>query len=199
MLIVDSDEEAVERDLLGGRLACPLCGGVLRPWGHGVERVLRRREGELRWRPRRAICRYGCGKTHVLLWDCCLIRRLDDAERIVTALFKRAEGWGYRRIAAYLGMADLAVTVRGWLRAFVPAAEVLRAHFTAWAYALDADLGPIGPRGSPVADAVEAMGVAVRAAVQRFGPLSVWARVARISGGALLCHMSCPLPLVSRA
>ena len=93
-------------------------------------------------------------------------------------------------------MSLFAQTVRNWLRAFVPAAEALRGHFTRWAYALDADLGPITPRGSPVGDAVEAMGVAVRAAVQRFGPLWEWARVARLLGGALLCHTSYPLPLL---
>jgi hypothetical protein len=194
--MVGTVEEAVERDLVGGRLACPDCEGVLRPWGYGEERVLRRRDGEeVRWRPRRAICRYGCGRTHVLLWDCCLIRRRDDAERIVTALQRRAQGWGYRRIATELGMRDFVWTVRGWLRAFASAAVVLRAHFTRWAYALDADLAPIEPRGSPVADAVEAMGVAVRAAVQRFGPLPVWARVARMSGGALLCKENTIIPL----
>jgi len=196
VLMVETDEEEVERALLGGGLACPSCGGVLRPWGHAEERVLRRRDREVRWRPRRGICRHGCGVTHVLLWDCCLIRRRDDAERIVTALQKRAEGWGYRRIATHLGVSDFAQTVRSWLRAFVPAAEVLRVYFTRWAYALDPDLGPIIARGSPAADAVEAIGVAVRAAVQRFGPLAEWARVARLSGGALLCHMSYPLPLL---
>ena len=196
MLTVETDEEAVERALVGGLLTCWCCGEVLRPWGHAEERVLRRRDGEVRWRPRRGICRHGCGKTHVLLWDCCLIRRRDDAERIVTALQKRAEGWGYRRIATDLGMRDLAQTVRSWLRAFAPAAEALRAHFTRWAYAMDPDLPPIAPRVSPIADAVEVIGVAVRAAVQRFGPLPEWARVARLSGGALLCHTSYPLPPV---
>jgi hypothetical protein len=132
----------------------------------------------------------------VLLWDCCLIRRRYDVERIVTALSKRAEGWGYRRIATHLGMSRLAATVRSWLRAFARAAEPLRAYFTRWAYALDPDLGPIGPGGNAVADAVEAIGVAVRAAVQRFGPLPEWARVARLSGGALLCHTSYPLPVL---
>jgi hypothetical protein len=93
-------------------------------------------------------------------------------------------------------MSHLAESVRNWLRAFARAAEALRAHFTRWAYGQDPDLAPIAPRGSPAADAVEAIGVAVRAAVQRFGPLSEWARVARLSGGALLCHTSYPLPLL---
>lgn len=111
----------------------------------------------------------------------------------MSALQRRAEGWGYGRIAATLGLGDFAYTVRGWLRAFERAAEVLRAHFTRWAYALDPDLGSITPTGNVVADAVEAIGVAVRAVVQRLGPTPMGAAVARLSGGALLCHTSCPL------
>lgn len=130
----------------------------------------------------------------MLLGDHSLIRRRDDADKIVWALVERARGAGYRRIATALGMRKVAETVRGWLRAFAKAAEVLRAHFTRWAYALDPDLGPVAPHGDPVGDAVEAMAVAARAAVQRHGPIPVWAGVARLSGGALLCHTSYPLP-----
>lgn len=193
MLIVGTDEDVVESDLLAGRLACPGCCGVLGPWGHGRPRVLRQQEGELWWRPRRGRCRW-CRKTHVLLWDCCLTRRRDHAEKIVRALRERARGAGYRRIATGLGMSEVATTVRGWLRAFARGAEIIRAHFTRWAYALDPDLGPIAPMGDAVADAVEAMAVAVRASVQRLGPIPVSAAVARLSGGALLCNASCPLP-----
>ena len=35
MLMVDTDASVVERLLLAGQLACPLCGAVLRPGGHG--------------------------------------------------------------------------------------------------------------------------------------------------------------------
>lgn len=112
----------------------------------------------------------------------------------MAALLARAQGQGYRRIATTLGLRHVATTVRGWLRAFSRAAEVLRAYFTRRAYALDPDLGPIAAMGGVVADAVEAMAVAARAAVQRFGPLPVGARVARLSGGALLCNTSYPLP-----
>lgn len=196
MLIVGTDDTSVESDLMGGRLACPACGGALGPWGHARWRVLRRREGELvSWRPRRGRCR-SCRKTHVLLGDHSLIRRRDDADKIVWALVERARGAGYRRIATALGMRKVAETVRGWLRAFSKGAEVLRAHFTRWAYALDADLGPIAAHGDPLGDAVEAMAVAARAALQRHGPTPPSARVARLSlsGGALLCHTSYPLP-----
>jgi CRP/FNR family cyclic AMP-dependent transcriptional regulator len=34
MLMVDTDAVVVERLLLAGELTCPVCGGVLAPWGH---------------------------------------------------------------------------------------------------------------------------------------------------------------------
>ena len=67
MLMVGTDPEVVESDLVGGLLACPSCQGVLGPWAHGRWRALRRRGGkEDSVRPRRSICR-GCRKTHLLL------------------------------------------------------------------------------------------------------------------------------------
>ena len=76
--IVDADEDKVEADLMAGRLACPDCGGELRPWSHARQRPLRRGTGEERIRPRRAICAQcgeGRGKTHVL----CLTRASSGA------------------------------------------------------------------------------------------------------------------------
>ena len=67
MLIVASDQERVEVELQAGRLACPPCGGELRPWGHGRWRVLRRRAGgQDHFRVRRARCR-ACLVTQTLL------------------------------------------------------------------------------------------------------------------------------------
>jgi len=123
-----------------------------------------------------------------------LIRRRDDAETIGGAILARAAGCGHRRIARSLGV--LADVVRGWLRAFARDAEAIRVHFTRWAHALDPVLGPVEAAGDAFADAVAAIGAAVRAAVQRHGPRSVWAAVSRMSGGALLCHTSCPYPPV---
>ncbi len=40
MLIVESAEEQVAVELHAGLLACPWCGGELRPWGYGPWRVL---------------------------------------------------------------------------------------------------------------------------------------------------------------
>ncbi|MGH8297555.1 MAG: helix-turn-helix domain-containing protein, partial [Steroidobacteraceae bacterium] len=86
--------------------------------------------------------------------------------------------------------------VRGWLWAFAGAAESIRAHFTRWAHALDPQLPAIGPAGGDLRDALGAIGVAVRAYVQRFGPIPVWQVVARLSGGVVLCNTSFPFPAV---
>jgi hypothetical protein len=156
---------------------------MLRPWGHARARVLRGEDREAAFRPRRGRCG-SCLVTHVLLPDFCLARRRDRAEVIGSALAANVSGKGHRRIATQI---DVPVgTVRGWLRRFKWAAEQIRAHFTSWAYRLDPLQGPIGPAGSLVADAVEAIGVAARAATLRFGPRPAWGWAAAMSGGWLL-------------
>ncbi|MHB1712115.1 MAG: DUF6431 domain-containing protein [Acidimicrobiales bacterium] len=191
--MVGTDEAVVEQDLVAGRLACPCCQEVLCRWGHARTRTFRRAGGkEERFRPRRSKCS-GCAVTHVLLMDSCLIRRRDEAAVIGAALEAKAAGSGSRSIADALGV-DRGI-VRGWLRCFARDAEVIRAHFTRWAHALDADLGAIKAAGNPFCDALEAIGVAVRAAAQRLGPRPPFSVVARLSGGALLCSTSFPLLL----
>jgi hypothetical protein len=194
MLIVAADQEKVEAELQAGQLACPPCGGELRPWGYGRGRVLRRRAGQQdRFRVRRARCR-GCRVTQTLLPEVSLLRRLDDVETIGAAIEAKVGGHGHRQIAASLKRPT--DTVRGWLRAFTGAAEGIRAHFTRWAHALDPLLAPIHPAGDAVADALSTIAVAVRAAVLRFGPRPVWWWVSRLSGGVLLCNASRPFPAV---
>lgn len=194
VLIVGNDPARVEADLVAGRLACPPCGGELGPWGHAQWRALRRRDGhEEPMRPRRARCRM-CKVTQVLLGDVALLRRRDDAETIGAAIEAKASGLCHRRIAEALGRHE--DTVRGWLRAFVRAAEAIRVHFTRWAVALDPLLGPIEPTGGPLGDALAAIGTATRAAVLAFGPRPVWSAVSAMSGGALLCNASVPFPAV---
>jgi len=183
MLIVCAEQALVEAELVGGLLACPSCRGTLGPWGHARERVTRRVSGDWRWRPRRARCR-GCQGTHVLLADLCLSRRQDEVEVIGAAIEAHVGGEGHRPIAARLGVA--ASTVRGWLRRFAANAEVIRALFTRSAVALDPELGPIVPAGGGVADALEAVAVAGRAWVLRFGPCPVWRIMCRLSAGGLL-------------
>lgn len=191
MLIVFAQVSRVEAELAGGALGCPGCGGRLGPWGHARERVVR---GVGRLRPRRAKCR-GCSRTHVLLAEVCLLRRRDPVAVIGVALAARAGGEGHRPIAARLGVPK--DTVRGWLRRFARDAEAIRALFARWALALDPLLGPVLPVGGVLAEAASVMAVAARAFVLRFGPGDPWAAVARLSGGVLLCHTSCPFPEVA--
>jgi len=183
MLIVCAERALVEAELVGGLLGCPSCRGVLGPWGHARERVLRCRVGDRRLRPRRARCRE-CAGTHVLLPEIALLRRQDEVSVIGVAIEASVAGEGYRRIASRLGA--YADTVRGWLRRFAERAGLLRAHFTWCAAWLDPELGPIAPAGSGVADALEAVAIAARAWSLRFGPGDPWQIASRLSGGMLL-------------
>jgi hypothetical protein len=183
VVIVRSDAVRVESDLVGGLAACPACGGILRPWGWARSRAFRAEERWLAFRPRRSRCG-SCLVTHVLLPDSCLARRRDRSEVVGLALAASAAGSGCGRIAARIGVP--AGTVRGWLRRFKSNAEEIRAHFTSWAYRLDPVQVPIVPAGSAVADAIEAIGMAARAAMLRFGPRPAWGWASAMSGGWLL-------------
>ncbi len=193
MLIVCAEEARVQAELVGGLLMCPSCEGVLGPWGYARERVLRCSSGDRLLVPRRARCR-GCLGTHVLLADVALLRRQDEVAVIGAAIEARAAGEACWRIAARLGLP--AGTVRGWLRRFAVRAPEIRALFTRWACVLDPELGPIVPAGGVFADALEAIAVAARAWVLRFGPGRVWSLVSVLSAGRLLCNTSTPLPIV---
>jgi hypothetical protein len=88
--------------------------------------------------------------THVLLTVSCLLRRADAVEVIGAALRMKATGAGHRPIATRL--ARPASTVRGWLRAFMCNAEMVRSVFTALLVQLDPLSGrlPSHPSGSPM-------------------------------------------------
>lgn len=193
MLIVCAEKARVESELVGGLLACPSCRGLLGPWGHARSRVLRCATGDRWLRPRRARCR-GCAGTHVLLPDLVLLRRRDEVAVIGQAIEAKVAGEGHRPIAGRLGVP--ADTVRGWLRRFAANAEMIRPHFTRWAFALDPVLGPVLPAGGVLADALEVIAVAARAWVLRFGPRPVWSLASVLSAGVLLCNTSSPFPLV---
>lgn len=188
MLMVSGDLELVEQQLVGGGLACPGCEDRLAGWGHARVRNLRTTAGEVRVRPRRARC-VGCRSTHVLLPDMLLLRRRDSVEVIGAALVAHAGGDGYRRIAGRLGVP--ASTVRGWMRRFRVRAAAVAEFFTQWALVLDPGSDPPAATGSAVGDAVEAVGLATRAVVLRFGPAPAWPTAGRLSGGGLLCNTSC--------
>lgn len=193
MLMVEPDAAEVETKLLAGHYACVACGvGRLAPWGFARERVLRDRARVVTLRPRRSRC-VSCLVTHVLLSTVALLRRRDLAEVIGAALQARfVDGTSRKKVAAGAGVEP--DTARGWLRRFVGRAEEVRVVFTEWAHRLDPGLGAIEPRGSPAADALEAIGVAAAAATRKLAPAPTWAFVAGVSGGRLLSNANCPLP-----
>jgi hypothetical protein len=188
VLTVGKDSADVERRLMEGQLACPVCAGRLAGWGHARPRVIRG-EGGIGWRlrPRRARCA-GCGCTHVLLPVSVLVRRADAATVIGAALALAAAGLGHRLIAQRLGRP--VATVRGWLRRFASRAGPLRAAFTALVGALDPDPRLPAPGGSGLADAVAAIVAAAGAVARRWGQvvsaLSPWELASAVSLGGLL-------------
>jgi hypothetical protein len=187
VLTVNGDLGVVERQLAGGELTCPSCGGVLGGWGHAPERRVRVLEGDdVRVRPRRSRCR-GCGGTHVLLPAWCLSRRADAGAVIGAALEAAAAGDGHRKIAVLLGRAG--PTVRGWLRRFAGRAEEVRVFFTVLLARTAPD--PVLPASAagPVAAAVSAVTGAAAAVAARWpllGEVPVWTAASAASGGLLL-------------
>lgn len=189
MLIVENDPERVEADLVAGAISCPGCGETLAPWSFARRRRVRDEGGVVELRPRRGRCR-SCGKTQVLLADVVLGRRVDTVAVIGRAVATAAAGSGHRRAAEVVGRP--ASTVRGWLRRFRTVATRVAVHFGVWAHVLDPNLGPIEPAGSVLGDALEAIGVAARAASLRFGPRPAWSWVSVLTVGALLTNTSSP-------
>jgi hypothetical protein len=127
----------------------------------------------------------------VLLPEVALGRRQDGVSVIGAAIAAKADGEGFRRIAARLGACP--ETVRGWLRAFGARAAEIRMFFTRMAVALDPEHGSVLPAGNGVADAVEAIAIAGRAWALRFGTVDPWQVASRLSGGWLLGNTNRPL------
>ena len=190
-LIVSSDPDVGEVELLDGKLSCPSCNGVLRPWGHARSRTIRMCDGVKAVHPRRSRCR-DCSKTSVLLPDYLLVRRVDEAAVIGSALIQKAGGIGHRKIA--LNICRPETTVRGWIRRFSEKLEILAEHFVSWALALDATLSEIVPIGSLFGDTISAIGIAARSMSIRFGPKPPWSQISAITGGRLLANTSSPFP-----
>jgi hypothetical protein len=112
-------------------------------------------------------------------------RRRDVVEVIGAALAMAARGAGHRRIASQLGRSP--ETVRGWLRCARRSAQPLRVSGVRWWVALEPEPGPVRPAGSELADAVEAILLAVRAWTLRFGRTGAgpWERAQSLTGGLL--------------
>jgi len=125
------------------------------------------------------------GVTHVLLPAHVAPRRADSAHVILGALLAKAGGRGHRLIAAELSLP--AGTVRGWLHRATANAEQAQVEAMRLTVHLDPLLGRLAPAGSPLTDALEALGAAVAAARLRLG-LSVGSptAMAMIIGKSLL-------------
>ncbi len=187
MRIVGTDPLEVERVLCTGELECPDCDGWLRPWGWARTRAVRIFGVEYTRRPRRGRC-VACSKTHVLLGADTLLRRRDGVETIGAALCSKTAGHGHRPTATTLGVP--VSTVRGWYRRFNRKAETIRAFFTVLAHGLDPLLAAVAATGAPFSDAVEAIGVAARAASLRLAPVNPWTFASNAICGRLLSNTS---------
>jgi hypothetical protein len=174
------EASVVEADLAAGRLCCPGCDGPLARWGFAREREVRMLDGVRSVRPRRAYCQR-CEQTHVLLPAWTVPRRRDGAEVIGEALLAKAHGQGHRRIAGRLGRPS--GTVRGWLRAFASRAELVAVSATRWTHAIDGHGRSHRPAGSPLAEALDALGNVARACRLRLGmSASPWELAVTLTG-----------------
>lgn len=191
MLSIAITEEQLEVALARRLVACPDCSGLLSPWGFARSREVRMRHGTRAVKPRRTLCG-DCGATHVLSPSWSVPRRRDAADVIGEAILRAAEGEGHRRIAIALGRPP--GTVRGWLRAARTRAEDLRACATRLLVCLDHEPAAVTPAASALGDAVEAIMLAVRAWILRFGPHDIgpWEHAVCLTGGLLYGRV--PLP-----
>lgn len=186
MVTVEADPVAVEARLVGGRVGCPVCPGVLRAWGWARRR---RVLGLGPVRPRRARCA-SCRVTQVLLPVTVLARLGHSAGVVWAALVARGRGLGHRRVAGLVGAAE--TTVRGWLRRMDARLEQARAWFTCAAVAVGVDVAVPGGLGCPWRDFLAAVGAAVAAVRWRFGDTGLLGAVTAeqvvvaMSGGRLL-------------
>lgn len=118
-MIVARTAELVEDNLAAGTLRCPRCNGRLAKWGFGCRRTIRSHgNATVTLRPRRVRCT-DCDATDIVLPTALQARRADTTEVIGAALLHKANGLGYRRIAARLDRPES--TVRRWLRRATPA------------------------------------------------------------------------------
>ena len=164
------------------------CGDTLERWGYGRCRPVRGLGADtIDVRPRRVRC-CGCGATQVLLPAALQPRRADSTEVIGTALARKAEGLGYRRIAAALGRSPS--TVRRWLRRARG-----RSHLTRlWQCGaqelirLDADtFNQLTSTGNLLRDALTVLAAAAWWARQRLGLAEpVWTLIRLLTAGRLL-------------
>jgi hypothetical protein len=132
---------------------------------------------------RRAKCRW-CRATHALLPSFALLRRLDAAEVIGSALERAVAGVGLRPVA--MGLAVPHATARDWRRRFRARAPTLTAGLGALAVELGVPAAAL-PASGEVA-ALAALWVVWAWVRQRRGDLAPtrWRLAATVSGGGWL-------------
>jgi len=180
------DTEAAQMLLARGKLACPACGQMMRPWGHARERTVRDLGGTLiTVRPDRALCR-GCYVTHVLLDARLLPRRGYAVALIGKALLGAAFGSGHRPIARELAVPD--GTVRGWIRGARRSAAQLRIEAIRAVVSLDQDALSARVLPSELACTLEHLGTAAMLMARhiKLENIHPWAMVNACTRGRLL-------------
>jgi transposase-like protein len=149
------DAQAARQALAAGRLACPSCGGMLRPWGRTGQRTVVAADGPIAVRLDRGRCR-ACRTTHVVLPATLVPRRSYSLGRIAAALAEAGLGAGSRSIAARI---DVPVgTVRSWLRRARDNADALYRFGVQTVVALNPDLLPTTPRPTQLGDGAHRAG-----------------------------------------
>jgi hypothetical protein len=198
VITVRGSEESVEARLRSGQLAC-WCGGRLRPWGHARPRRVATFAGQAVVRPRRGICRDGCGRSHVLLPAWLLSRRRYAAPVIFAALALRVAGLKVTAAAARLRLpvpgrpgrcwSVPASTAGSWLSRFAGRAGQLRQELMGLLPLVDPQGRLVAPAGSVTGDALAALDAVTAGLRQRFGGLDMLAAhevAAHLTGGMLL-------------
>lgn len=169
---------------------CPSCLRWLIGWG-GYWRWLRAPLLVERIWIRRGRCSV-CRRSHALLPDLVLVRRLDAVEVIGASLARKLTSrLGLRPIAEQLDVPH--TTVRSWWQRFQARSPTLLAQCTALAVALDGTPVEVNAIGEHAA--LASLGVAWQRALARFGVRigDLWPFWSRMSGGqALGTHTTSP-------
>jgi hypothetical protein len=176
------DQAATRAALRAGTVSCPQdgCEGTLRAWSRARARLVLMRSGRrVEVHPDRARCR-ACGVTQVLLPASCLPRRAYGSEVVGAALAAAADGSGYRRVAARIGVP--VSTVRAWIRSTARSAEHLTDTAVRVVRTLGADTGTCWTNGP---DPVHRVRVALQALGSAAAALTQAAAAPRSSPGAL--------------
>jgi hypothetical protein len=149
------------------------------------------RAGGRSWRiwVRRSRC-MSCRRSHALIPAFLLLRRLDVAAVIGTALLRACTEAGMRPVAAAVGVPH--TTARGWRRRYRARAPALAAGFAALAVGLGGPAPELSP--DPEVGALAALAAAWHQARRRFGEavLSPFAFASAVSGGSLLAATTTP-------